>query len=70
MPVGDGRLVKDDLLPEFSRVAYSPIRMAVVVYAIGIVIALANPHAGYVMYVLASFLSVLLATIGKRSIPI
>ena len=68
--VGDGRLVKDDLPPEFTRVAYSRIRMAVVVYAIGIVISLANPHAGYVMYVLASFLSVLLATIGKRSIPI
>ena len=50
--------------------AYSRIRMAVVVYATGIVIALANPHAGYVMYVLAAFLSILLVTIGKRSIPI
>ena len=68
--VADGCLVKDDLPPEFSRVAYSRIRMAVVVYAIGIVISIANPHAGYVMYVLAAFLSILLVTIGKRSIPI
>lgn len=44
----DGRLVKDDLPPEFSRVAYCRIPTAVV-YANGIVISLANPHAGYVM---------------------
>jgi uncharacterized oligopeptide transporter (OPT) family protein len=44
--------------------------MAVGVYLIGIVISLINPHAGYVMYVLVAFLSVVLVTISKRSIPI
>jgi uncharacterized membrane protein len=68
--VSDGRLVKDDLSTEFSQVASRRILTAIVVYAIGIAISLVNPHAGYVMYVLAAFLSVLLPTIGKRPIPI
>lgn len=68
--MNDQALISGELDPRFLRKLKFRLWMAPLVYLLGIVISLYSPHMAYLIYVINAFTAVLMAGVGRWSLPV